>query len=101
MGLQNKSVSSLLSTILMLTSKKLTEDLDFSCVNFKFGWKFLRQFRSLSSPSVQMKSMSSIYLNHNHGLTISEPRKLFSILSINKHAYGGTNLVPMAVQEIF
>ena len=103
MGLQNKSVSSLLSTILTLTSKKLTDDLDFSCVNFKLGWKLLRRFRnpsSLSSPSVQMKNMSSIYLNYNHGLTISESRNVFSILSINKHACGGANLVLMAVPEI-
>ena len=47
-----------------------------------------------------MKNVSSIYLNHNHGLTISESRKSFSILSINKHAYGGAKLVPMAVPEI-
>ena len=45
--------------------------------------------------------MSSIYLHHNHGLTISESRKSFFILSINKHAYGGANLVPMAVPEIY
>ena len=36
-----KSISSLLATILTLTSKKLTEDLDFSCVHFKLGWKLL------------------------------------------------------------
>ena len=47
-----------------------------------------------------MKNVSSIYLNHNHGLTISESRKSLSILSINKHAYGGTNLVPVAILEI-
>ena len=52
--------------------------------------------------------MTSIYLHHNHGLTISESRKSFFkkkrqefILSINKHAYGGANLVPMAVPEIY
>ena len=93
----------MLSTILMLTSKKLTDDLDFSSVNFKLIWKLLRRFRSSSSwssPSVRMKNMSSIYLNHNHGLTISESRNSFSILSINKHAYGGANLVPIAVPEI-
>ena len=99
-----KPVSSFLSAILTLTSKKLTEDFGFSCVNFKFRWKLLRQFRnpsSLSSPSVQMKEMSSRYLHHNHGLTISESRKSFSILSINKHAYGGANVAPMAVPEIY
>ena len=47
-----------------------------------------------------MKNMSSIYLNYNHDLTVSDSRKSFSILSINKDAYGGANLVPMAVPEI-
>ena len=47
-----------------------------------------------------MKNMSSIYLNYYHDLTVSESRKSFSILSINKDAYGGANLVPMAVPEI-
>ena len=83
--------------------KELTEDLDSSCVNFKLEWKLLKRFRnpsSLSSPSVPMKNMPSIYLNHNHGLTRSESRKLFPILSINKPTYGGANLVPMAVSEL-
>ena len=103
MGLQNKSVSSFLSTILTLTFKKFTEEFDFSCANFKVGRKLLRRFRnpsSLSSSSVQMKNMSSIYLNHDHGLTIFELRKLFSILSKNKHAKDRSNLVPMAVPEV-
>ena len=47
-----------------------------------------------------MKNMSSIYLNYNHGLTISGSRKSFSILSVDKHLHGGANLVPMAVPEI-
>ena len=42
----DSSVSSLLSTILTLTSKKLTDDLDLSCVNFDLGWKSLRRFRN-------------------------------------------------------
>ena len=48
-GLQNKAVSILLLTILTLLSKKLTESLDFSYVNFKLGCKLLRQFRNSSS----------------------------------------------------
>ena len=85
-GLQNKSVSSLLSTMLTLTSKEFTDGLDFSCVNFKLGWKLYRLFRnpsSVSSPSVQMKE-TSMYFNHNHVLTVFDSRKTFSILSINK-----------------
>ena len=31
----------------MLTSKKLTEYLDFSCENFKLGWKLLGGFEIL------------------------------------------------------
>ena len=70
MGLENKSVSSFLSTMLRLTSKKLTDYLDFSCVNFNLGWKLLRRFRnpsSLSSSCVQMKNMSfyiKYYINY-------------------------------------
>ena len=36
-----------------------------------------------------MKNISTIYLNHNHDLTISESKKSFAILSTNKYAYGG------------
>ena len=48
--MKNKfQVSSLLSTILMHKSKTLTENLNFSCANFKLGWKLLRRFRNPSS----------------------------------------------------
>ena len=62
-GLQNKSVSSLLLTILTLTSKKLTEDLDFSSVNYKLGWALLRQFRNLSSLTFCADEKYVIYIS--------------------------------------
>ena len=103
MGLQNSLFEFYYQQYQRSHPEELTEDLDSSCVNFKLGLKLLRQFRnisSLSSLSVQMKNISSIYLNHNHGLTSSKSRKSFSISSINKHGYGGANLVPMDVPEI-
>ena len=84
MGLQNKCFK-----FVMNNTKKFTDKLDFSSV--KLGWNLLRRFRNpsgLSSPSIQMKNISSIYLNDNHGLKIFESRKSFSILCMNKNAYG-------------
>ena len=47
-----------------------------------------------------MTNISSIYLNLNHGLTISDSRKSFAILSIKYYAYKGPNLVPKVVPGI-
>ena len=42
----------------------------------------------------------SIYLNHTKGCFSWVSRETVSILSINKHASGGANLVPIVVPEI-
>ena len=92
-----------LTTISWLTSKKLTDFLDFSLVNLKYGWKLLKFSKnssSFSSLSFQIKKMSSIYLSHTKGFTFCVSRKLISTLSMKIHAYGGANLVPMAIPEI-
>ena len=76
---------------------------DFSLVNFKNGWKlfkFSKNSSSFSSLSFQIKKMSSMYLSHTEGFTASVSIELFSTLSIKIHAYGGADLVPMAVPEI-
>ena len=48
-SLQYKSVSKCWSIKLTFTSKKLTDFLDFSLVNFKFGWKLFKFFKNSSS----------------------------------------------------
>ena len=45
--------------------------------------------------------MPSMYLRHTKGLTVCVSRKSIATLSMKIHAYGGANLVPMAVPEIF
>ena len=44
--------------------------------------------------------MSSLYISHTKGFTPYVSRKSISTLSMKIHAYGGANLVPMAVPEI-
>ena len=44
--------------------------------------------------------MSSMYLSHIKGFKVCVSRKTISTLSMKIHAYGGANLVPMAVPEI-
>ena len=46
------------------------------------------------------KKMQSIYLNYTKGGNSCVSRKAVSILSINRHAYGGANLVPILVPDI-
>ena len=53
------------------------------------------------SPCVQIKKISLRYLNHTKRCNSWVSRKAVSVLSINKHAYRGANLVPIAVPEIF
>ena len=40
-----------------------------------------------------------MYLNHTKGCNCCVSRKLVSNLSMKRHAYGGANLVPIAVPE--
>ena len=63
-------------------------------------FKCCKKLSSLSSPSVQIKKMSAIYLNHNHDFISSISRNSLSTLSIKIHVKGGANLVPIAVLEI-
>ena len=42
----------------------------------------------------------SMYFNHTKSSTVCVSRKLVSTLSMNIHAYGGANVIPMAVPEI-
>ena len=44
--------------------------------------------------------MLLMYLSHTKGVTVCVSRKSISTLSMKTHAYGGANLVPMAVPEI-
>ena len=46
------------------------------------------------------RKISSVYLNHTKGCNSWVSRKAVSILSIDKHAYGEANLLPIAVPEI-
>ena len=43
--------------------------------------------------------MSSMYLSHTKGFITCVSRKSISTLPMKIHAYGGANLVPMAVPE--
>ena len=75
-GLQKKSVERFWSIKLTFTSKKLTDFLDFSLVNFKYGWKlfkFSENSSSFASLSFQIKKMSSMYLSHTMGFTACVP----------------------------
>ena len=74
----------------------------FTC-KFQIWMKFFnfsKNSSSFSSLSFQIKKMSSMYLSHTEGFTASVSIQLFSTLSMKIHAYGGANLVPMAVPEI-
>ena len=75
-----------------------------SWLKFILGWYLLRSFRknlSFSSPCVQMKNKSSIYLYNTNGRYSCVLRKSVSNLSMKIQAYLCQNLVPIAVFDIF
>ena len=80
--------------------KKLIVSFEYSVVNFIVGWKLfnlLKNFSRDSSPCSQIKKMLSVYLRHIISFS-SEALRIFSSKSaINKLAYGGANLLPIAV----
>ena len=45
--------------------------------------------------------MSSMYLSHTKSFTACVSRKSISTSSLKIHAYGGANLVPMEIPEIY
>ena len=54
---------------------------------------------SYSSPCVHTKKISSMYLNRTRGCNCYASRKLVSNLPMKRHAYGGADLLPIAVPE--
>ena len=102
-GLQNESVWRCWSSKLTVTSKKLTNVLDFSLASFKFGcklFKFSKNSSSFSSLSFQIKNMLPMDLSYNNGFKACISRKKIWTLSMKIHAYGGVDFVLMAVREI-
>ena len=84
-GLQYESVSRCWSSKLTVTSKKLTNVLDFSLVKFKFGWKlfkFSKNSSSFSSLSFQIKKMLPMDLSYNNGFKACISRKSIWTLSM-------------------
>ena len=95
-----RSVSSCLFLSLTLTSKKFISSFDHSAVNLIVGWEALSvsiNYFKESSPCSQMKNISSIYLHHLRGCSSVSFKILSTRSAINIIAYGGANLVPIAV----
>ena len=94
-GLTNRSVVSTPLLRVTSASKKITFSFDQYAVNLIVGWNELISwinYFSDSSPSSQIKNISSIYLHQTFGLTLF---KIFSSkASIKSIAYGGANFVP-------
>ena len=92
-----KSVSCYLLLNLTLTSKKFISFFEYSTVNLVVGWKVLSVLINCFKACLQIKNVSSIYLHHMCGY-ISMFSKIFSSrVAIKRIAYGGPNLVPIAV----
>ena len=74
---------------------------EVSLVNLMVGWMWLNvvmKSASLSCPCVQIKNISSIKRHHTRGLYGAFSRAVASRDPINRLAYGGAILVPMAVR---
>ena len=95
-----RSVSSCLFLSLTLTSKKFISSFDHFELNLIVGWQALSVSINYFKESYlcsQMKEISLIYLHHMRGCS-SMPFKIISSRSvINMIAYGGANLLPIAV----
>ena len=97
-----KSVKTLPFLKLTFISRRAILSLSDSQVNLIQGSTSLRLFKkifSFSSPCVHIKKISSMYLSHTKGCNCCVSKKLASNLSKKKHAYGGANLLPIAVPE--
>lgn len=69
-------------------------------VNLIVGWKefgYLKNLLSFSIPSVQMRNISSRYLNYRKGLNLLFPKTFFSRPARNKLVYSGGSYVAIAV----
>ena len=99
-GLICSSVPIWLFLRLILTSEKFISWFNHSAVNLIVEWESLSFSINCfeeSSPCFQMENISSIYLHHIRGYRSMTSKILSSISAINTFAYGGANLVPIAV----